>query len=185
MNNRTVNNANQWIVYIKNEMHTVDLREENKLYVDNEHIGDIKESCIINYEYKFKIGDTDCSLVKLVVDKEFQLVVDGKYLNIKRSYLPLSTPLFSTYIFLVLDFIALCVFTIMTYSGDLDLPQKLFYIAITMCLCVVMAKCVRALANCSCRIENDKLNKLFRFTLMLLIEGFYIGGIITMLTFTA
>ena len=182
VHNKIIKNTNQWIVYIDNIMHVVDLREENRLYIDNEYVGEIKTRSLMNYEYKFKIGTTECSIVKLVVDKEYHLVVDGKYLNIKRPYMPLSTPLFSTYIFLVLNAIALLVFTVLNYRGVLDLPNKLFYEVITICWFICMSKCVKALSNCPCKIKNNGLNKLFRFTLMILAECLYMGGVITILS---
>ena len=183
MHNKIVKNANQWIVYINDILHVIEIKEENKVYVDNEYVGEIKTRNLMNYEYKFKIANKDCSLVKLVIDKEFQLVVDGKYINTKRPYIPLSTPLFSAHIFLVLNFVALLFFTVLNYCGILELPNKFFYEIITICWFVVMSKCVKALSNCPCKIQNNGLNKLFRFILIILAEGLYIGGIITILSF--
>ena len=41
MHNKIIKNTNQWIVYIDDIMHVVDIKEENKLFVDNEYVGDM------------------------------------------------------------------------------------------------------------------------------------------------
>lgn len=41
VHNKIIKNTNQWIVYIDDIMHVVDIKEENKLFVDNEYVGDM------------------------------------------------------------------------------------------------------------------------------------------------
>ena len=172
----------QWTFYISGELHIVDLKED-KLYVDREYVGKIETKCLINYEYKFKIGATECSLVKFVIDKEYDLVVDGKYLNKKRQYLPLTKPLFITYVFLIIDILALLAFTVLTHNSEVDPIKKLFYFLIVFAFAMCVGKVIKTLANCPCKIKGELLNKIYRLFFMLLIEGFYAFLIITVASF--
>ena len=164
--------ATQWTAYIDGEEHIIQIRDEDKLYVDGEYLDKINTRCNMNYEYKFKIGNMDLSIVKFVTDKEYDLVVDGKYINRKREYLPLSAPLtVPMYVLLVLQLISLLAFVFLIKKTDsTSMMYGAFPILGTNYVAMI---CVKALANCPCRIKNVMLNKLFRLFLMIAVEAVY------------
>ncbi len=183
LDNKTVNNNNQWIFYIDEEKHIVTLKEDGNLYVDREFVKQINMKYHFNYEYRFKIGDKECSIVKLTKDKYYRLAVDGRYLSIKKEYTPLSQLLYATYVFIAFEFLSFLAFAVLFLKSEKESLLNMVYAIAAVVIFMLVLKCFEYLANCPCKIQNDKLNKLFRFFLMILAEGLYIGGVITILSF--
>ena len=163
-----------WVFYIDEKKHIISLSNDGILYVDGEIIKKLEKICIYNYEYNFKINETDCSIVKSVFNKNYRLVVNGRYLDNKKEYKPLSKTISAAAGFMIAVFV-LFEFYILQFS-KMDAEPHILIISAIASVAVFFSttKLMLYLANCPCKIKSTNSNTLFRVFLMILFMGVYV-----------
>ena len=167
----------QWVVNCENGTHVVSLNYSDSnnatLFVDDKVIDNVKVNHFFNFEYKFKVEEQECSIVKLVTDKTFGFVVNSEYQNKSRKYNPITNIPVLTWIALFADLIAFIGFIVFTFSVDLSLRNKMFCIMLFMISTLVTTYFIRVICNSPCVIKNHTQNLLFRSSLIIIIEIAY------------
>jgi len=167
----------QWVIHCETGTHVVCLNYINSnnatLFVDDKVIDNIKVKHFFNFEYKFKVEEQECSIVKLVTDKTFGFVVNGEYQNKSRKYNPITNIPFLTWFALFADLIVLIGFTFFTFSVDLSLRNKMFCIMLFMISTLVITYFIRVICNSPCVIKKHTHNLMFRSSLIIIIEIVY------------
>lgn len=175
LNNTHLNNQNQWISYISEQKHIVTLTGDNRLLVDGKFIKQINPKHIVNYEYRFKIGDTECALIKLTYEKSYRLVVDGKYVGIEKEYVPLGKLIYSSFVLIALAFVSFGLFIYLYIRTDKNPFLSILYSALAGLIFVGDISGLKYLANCPCKIKRPVFNKLFRLLIMVFLIAVSFG----------
>ena len=169
-------NSFEWIVIDNENTHIIKLKIKNKKYilcVDGEKREIFQQNKFFNDEYRFNVGQKQCSIVKFVTDKIPGFVVDGVYQNKDRKYYPITKPPFISKIILVLNaiiFLGIVLYSFINFKYE---EEYMLFFFIVACFSIFVNVFSRYISTAPVVIKSEKNSLLYRVSILIILNLAY------------